>query len=527
MKMAVLAACILIFLSVSLADNYSTKYSAEYTAGDWLNVTRTVQQTDNPCFGAAVSNVCMNDGAVYPPGEQNGLSTMVTLSVQNIGQIERDNISIGEDLSFVPDGAKLEFFPAPSTNDGRQVFWAIGNLQPNESRSVSYGFSAMLRGGAEQGMPQLSVVSQPVFVYLSAPAASTVGDSLAIMLRTSSGKPVSGAVVYVVSPDGSRHPLLTGRDGVATFTASTLGRYTYSVDGYQLQAPVSTNAGLPASPVAAAAVGDSGLLFSSLAGMLPVLAAIFAIAVLVLIIYNFFASRREDDDDSYMQPQPGTPAAQSAMPASSAQPVYTQSFSFSPVSQHDNSMRQTTRGILESRRQLKQSGQQAAQGSRVPEASERQRVEEPQESEPDDDGQASGEWQQAGEQTEAQDDAPSQHGLDSQIARLEAKAREEGETASEEEEIERTIAELEAIREKLRSRKIAGPAETRQTIPAISEEEGPSIQEQAEEPEIDSGERSDGFAEQEDSRSQYPKKPSAKPSKPRKMKYASHGTRRK
>lgn len=515
--------CMLLASSALSAANYT----AQYTAGGWLQVIRTIVQTDSPCFGSGVSNACMNDGAVYPPNAQYGFSTNVTLRVQNLGQIERDNISIGEDLSFVPPGAALYFSPAPASNDGRQAFWEIGSLQPNQSRSVGYAFSATLTQGLMQRIPEVSVVSQPVFVSLSAPGASTVGDTLAIMLRTSSGKPVSGAVVYVVSPDGSRHPLLTGRDGVATFTASTLGRYTYSVDGYQLEAPVSTNAGLPASPVAAAAVGDSGLLFSSLAGMLPVLAAIFAIAVFVLIIYNFFASRREDDDDSYVQPQPGTPAAQSAMPASSAQPVYTQSFSFSPVSQHDNSMRQTTRGILESRRQLKQSGQQAAQGSRVLEASARQRVEEPQESEPDDDGQASGEWQQAGEQTEAQDGAPSEHGLDSQIARLEAKAREEGETASEEEEIERTIAELEAIREKLRSRKIAGPAGTRQTIPAIGEEESPSIQEQAEEPEIDSGERSDGFAEQEDSRAQYPKKPSAKPSKPRKMKYASHGTRRK
>ena len=522
--------CILLAASVLSAANYT----ARYTAG-WLLVTRTIVQTDSPCFGSGVSNVCMNDGAVYPPDDQYGLATNVTLTVQNVGQIERNNISIGEDLSFVPPGAKLVFSPSTSSNNGQQAFWAIGSLQPNQSKSVGYAFSATLAQGMVQRIPEVSIVSQPVYVSLSAPRASTVGDTLSITLKTASGEPVPGATVYVMSPNGSRQSILTGQDGVATFTASTQGRYTYSVDGYQLQGPVSTSAGLPApSPITAAAVGGTGLL-SSLAGILPVLAAIFVIAVVALIIYNFFASRGEEDDEAYARPQPGAPATAwpppqpiQSTPSAPAQPAYTQSFSFSPASQQDSSIKQTTRGILESRRQLKQSGQMQAGG--MPEAPARQEKEQ---GESSDDGQA-GEWQQAGEQTEDQDeDGPSRPGLDSQIAKLEAKAREEGESASEEEEIERTIAELEAIREKLRSRKIGPAREPSPQTPSVGEEEGHS-QEEAEEPEIGPGESADEFQGQEDSRAKPAQKPRVQPSekpsaksKPKKMKYASHGARKK
>ena len=586
MKAFAFAMFVLLAASVLSAENYT----AQYTAGGWLKVTRTIVLSDSPCFGAGVSNACMNDGAVHPPNTQYGPSTNVTITVENVGQIERRNISVGEDLTFVPDGAEVDFFPVPSSGDGEQVFWAIGSLQPNESKSVSYWFSATLSEGLLQRIPEASIVSQPVFVSLSAPRASTVGDTLSIALQTASGQPVGGATVYVLFPDGSRLPLLTGRNGVATFTASRQGGYSYSVDGYQLEAPVSTDAGAPeaAPPVVAAAVGNSGLL-SSLAGILPILGAIFAIAVVILIIYNFFASRREEDEGAYAQPQvpysypqagiqvqqaplqpTGAGVQYPAQAQPSAPPAYTQRFSFYSTSPDDGSMRQTTRGILESRRQLKGSVQPSSvQGSPgiPPAAQDGSGPEDSGRPSQEDGGQQGGarpsaqdgaqprgtafqqavagrrqqgsrpvysqsdaDWQ--GEQTEASEEGEdSRPGLDSQVAKLEAKARAEGETASEEEEIERTIAELEAIREKLRSRRFSGQVsrgEAQQT--AAEDSEGRSGEET-----IGQGSEEEGTDEREEADEPEKKKPGyASPSregkprpKPKRMKYASHGTRKK
>ena len=230
------AAFMLLFLSACFAANYT----AEYTAGNWLKVIRTIQILDNPCFSGAVSNVCMNSGAIFPVGGMSGYYTKVSLTVQNTGKVLREGISVGENLAYVPTGVNITFHPTPSTNDGRQVFWGIGGLGAGESKSVAYEFPAAFRDGALVRIPPVSIVSEPVLVQLSVPSSSKVGDSLSITLRTASGQPVEGATVYVGYPDGTSQPVLTGKGGVAAFIANKPGYYTYSVDGYRLSAPVST-----------------------------------------------------------------------------------------------------------------------------------------------------------------------------------------------------------------------------------------------------------------------------------------------
>ena len=101
--------CMLLAASVLSATNYT----AQYTAGDWLRITRTIVQTDSPCFGSGVSNACMNDGAVHPPNAQYGFSTNITLTVQNIGQM-KDNFTPGE-LVF---NRQIILFSPPSVKDG-------------------------------------------------------------------------------------------------------------------------------------------------------------------------------------------------------------------------------------------------------------------------------------------------------------------------------------------------------------------------------------------------------------------------
>ncbi len=464
------ASLLLLFCAV-----FATNYTAEYTAGNWLKVTRTIQvQDDDPCFANAVSNTCINTGSVAPSGKNYGYDTKVTLSVQNIGNLKREGISIVENVNYVPVGAKLTYSPQPNTTDGRQAYWQIGSLKPGESKSVSYGFSATLLEGAAKKAGAVSILSDPVLISLFAPSISKVGERLSLTIKTNEGQPVQGATVYVELADGSSQAVKTDGSGTASFIASSPGYYTYSVEGYRLSDLTSTQVRLPDDgqpSVAAAAVDERGVL-PSLAGIFPILAAIFIIAVVALIIYNFLAAKREDDEG---YPQAGQGEAAAA-------PTYTQKFSFVQQSQQDERIRETTRGILESRKKQMREEEGGAQGVF--------------EAEP---GQGKEEFSE----------------LDPALVRLETAARHEGESAHEEDEIEKAISELEAIREKLRSgheyqgigqEKEMGAEKTQGAPGNLQEEKRPDKKKPSYE------------------KRAAPRK--AATSKPKKMKFSSHGIRK-
>jgi hypothetical protein len=473
-------------LLLLLCAAFATNYTADYTAGNWLKVTRTIQvQDDDPCFANAVSNTCINTGSVSPSvvnGTHYGYATKVTLTVQNIGSLLREGISIGENVNYVPAGAKLTYYPRPNTTDGRQAYWQLGSLKPGESKNVSYEFSATLVEGNVKKVGAVSILSEPVMVSLLAPTASKVGERLSLALKTPSGQPVSGAIVYVEAADGSSQAVKTDSAGVASFIARFPGYYTYSVDEYKLSGTPSTQVRLDeeSSAVAAAAVADNGLL-QGLAGIFPMLAAIFVIAVVALIIYNFLASRKEEGE-AYSQPSPVAPAA------AAAAPTYTQKFTFAQASSQDEKIREATRDILESRKkQLKQEAE-AGQDALVE------------------------------HEAEPEQEQPAFSELDQKVAQMEAEARQEGESAQEEDEIEKAIAELEAIREKLRAgREDYGSAQEAQAASVADSEASEADQEP-------------------EQKRPVPKKPSygkraedakAPASKPKKMKFSSHGIRKK
>jgi len=494
MKTFAFVASLLVLLSMLVA---STNYTAEYTAGNWLKVTRTMQSMDvDPCFANGVSNVCMNSGAVHP-GATSGYATHVTLTIQNIGQIPRDGISIGESLVYVPSGAQLTFKPGPSTNDGREVFWKIGSLKAGEAKSVSYEFSAVLREGAVSRVQNVAILSEPVLVSLSAPIVSKVGDRISLLVKTASGQSVPDAVIYIDYSDGSHQSVRTDSNGVATFTASRSGYYTYSIEGYKLSGMVSTNTAPLAESfpaVAAAAVSDKGIL-PSIAGIFPILAAIFIIAVIALIIYNFLTSRKGDEEEGYAPSKP--------LSAEGA-PTYTQKFSFAQEGEREEKIRETTQSILESRKKQMREEQGRTQPITSPEEEEAP---------------------ETGAFTE----------LDSQVTALEAQAREGGESTHEEAEIEKTIAELETIREKLRARK-TGASEEGETHVYTGEETEETQPRREKKTETAFNNTSWGAEERREVAAYKPsqKKPGYEKKttvikvagKPKKMKYATHGVKK-
>ena len=75
---------------------------------------------------------------------------------------------------------------------------------------------------ASQGMPQIIV-----------PENIVVGQQVEIKTLDASGAPLAGQELTVTAPDGNTITLITGPDGIATFTASQTGDYKFSLAGAQ------------------------------------------------------------------------------------------------------------------------------------------------------------------------------------------------------------------------------------------------------------------------------------------------------
>ena len=453
MRAFALVAIILIAASAVFAETITS----QYVAGDWLSVTRTVTSSaeDDICLDShGITDACAAGGAIQPNYGTTNTKTQVTLSVKNVGPVDRTGVDLTEDLSYVPAGARVTFSPLPSSSDGRTATWTMATLAKGASRDFTYEISARVPSATLSGMPDVAVAADPAVVSLEAPYTIKSGEKVSAVVKSAAGKPLSNTIVIVTYPDGIKHPLRSDIYGMIKFTAADEGTYKYSLEGYSLSEEAATQAEpvqqIPSAPVAATV--DTGLA-SSIMGVLPILAAIFAIAVIALILYNFFTSRRADEDE-YL---PSNVPAQPGM-------AYTQKFTFGQDAKDDRKLRERTHDIIESRkRHLAETA--AAVGT------------------------SSDEGTAAEERTES---TATDEDMASILSELEHKARKTGEVAREEEpeEVERTISELEAIREKLRAMRAKGKGAATE---GAEEYEGMASSE-AEEPEA-TGEEEEAGAE--------------------------------
>ncbi len=436
MRMNILAFVLLAIGSLC----FSAAYTGIYTEG-WVKVIRNTVVTEPSGCAGAVTGACSNTGAQI---KGNGYSTYANLTIENVGSVDRSSVEVKESLAYVPSGAKISFYPLPSSTDGSSAVWNIGSLAQGEKKAVAYSFPARISETAAAGMPQPSVTAPPAQIQVFAPSSAQIGDRVSIALMTMSGKMLPGIIVTLEYPDGTSHEIRSDYLGKVSYTAEREGFITYSVRGYSLARVVSTGvqAKEEAPLVAAAATGMDAGIASILSGLLPVLAAIFGLAVLALLIYNFFNSRSEDEQHTdappeqqyYHSPQPAV-----------AQPTYTQKYTFTSEPQPQQDMADITRNLVESRKKQMQAPSVAPAEPQLNE--QRTYQGKPVEPEQKETAQKIDFRGRAGAEGQNEDE------LEQELEKLEGKAEEEGEVTEEEDEIEKAIAELEEIRKKLRERR--------------------------------------------------------------------------
>lgn len=158
MRITAVLACLLILLLVgfsesnsSLAQNQSASqnaslnaaqgsanvqyYSQNYVIDGWLNVTRTivVNQSTASCLTLGLTGACGESGSISANAASTAV-TSVTISVDNVGPLNRSGVTVEESLSFVPQGVKISFDPPTTANDGGEATWILGNISKGEGR---------------------------------------------------------------------------------------------------------------------------------------------------------------------------------------------------------------------------------------------------------------------------------------------------------------------------------------------------------------------------------------------------------
>lgn len=453
MKMFAVIACLFMLLPAAHAgyanstqDGDTAYYTQSSIMDGWLNVTRTIEMNSSTpsCIAIGFTGACGNVGAAAGNISNTAL-TSVTILVENIGQLDRDDLVVIESLSFVPQGAKLSFYPPAQSYDGGKASWSLGALKIGESKNISYSFSARLSSGAAGRIPDAEVGATPVGLVLSAPDGAYTGGKITLFLRTEDGPAMHGAEITVGTPGGTQMRLLTNNDGIATFYAANDGNYAYSVDGYELEGGTSTAvkpkpvAEMPA--VAAAAIDTQ--IVSAIVKVLPMLAAVFAVAVVMLFAYNFIYARKEKVQETQAAEPPQGPSG----------PVYTQKFSFGDEVKQDKKIDDMTRDIISSRKKQMSDSERQPDGNDQAEGTdgEAPTLDSPEKAVMEEE--LEGEIALLEEEARKGGEGASEGTVDG-IAVLEETAREAGESADGEgRSIEETIAELEKIREKLREKR--------------------------------------------------------------------------
>ena len=427
-----------LFLLVSMP--FAQSYSKTYVSDGWLRVTRTLEVGNSgecPLSQVGISDVCANSGA-RQAGSPGTVFTLVTLSMKNVGSVDKTNVNIGESLSYVPSGAAISFSPSPSQFDGRQAVWEVLELKSGETKNVTYEFGATVSEAAVGRIPDAAAIAAPSTVMLFAPSRVPLNSTLTISLKSLEGRPITGAKIVVEYPDGSRQAVRTDASGTVSLVATRVGSYTYSAEGYKLYQLVSTigydkNAEEAKVPATAASAADAGIL-PSILGALPIFAGIFAAAVVALIVYNFLSARQEEDDVSEPAPQLAELLAKN-----DSGPSYTQKFTFGTEDEHQKNMDDTTRRMVESRKRRMQENEPK------PPAEHEEADAEIEEAAHTEETIFSAQEMGESETTIANEE------MDDELSELEKNARIAGEVAEQEKEVENMLSQLEGIRNKLRA----------------------------------------------------------------------------
>ncbi len=293
MRLIALVMGFLLLLSAIHADT-----TASYTQ-DGLLIERTMQIRP-------INSISTTTGALRA---LNG--TIITLSVTNRGPSDRHNLTLEEDITYLPSYIRIIYSIKPSQTDGRRVLWNVGDLPAGSRFEVSFSLPTPVSDAAVESAKPPTVRSARPPAEIIVPNIVDRGQTVVLRLTTPDGVPINDAQVELISPGGIRSSGTTDAMGRFVFVADQAGYYTYSIPDFTAGAIPATESRVPVvvtppttgaiTPVSNASSSTPLFSFDALIGLWPLVGGLLIIGLLAFGIYSYF---NRPSDDSPTAPAP-------------------------------------------------------------------------------------------------------------------------------------------------------------------------------------------------------------------------------
>jgi hypothetical protein len=254
-----------------------------------------------------MSAISQFTGALRP---LNG--TVITLSVTNRGPSDRHNLTMEEDLTYLPSYIRIIYGIQPSHTDGRKVRWDVGDLPAGRRFEVSFSLPTPVSDAAVSSAKPIVVRSARPPAEIIAPNLVDKDQTVVLRLTTPSGIPINGAQLELIEPDGTRSSGVTDELGRFVFVADQTGFYTYSIPDFSVGAIPATESRVPVvvapptagsiTPVANASGASQPFPLDAVLGLWPFAGGLLIVGLLAFGIYGYF--NRPAGDDGPAPPAP-------------------------------------------------------------------------------------------------------------------------------------------------------------------------------------------------------------------------------
>ncbi|MFH0927073.1 MAG: hypothetical protein V1822_00665 [Candidatus Micrarchaeota archaeon] len=238
--------------------------------------------------------------------------SIVTIIVKNNAGSAKKGVRVREDLSYVPPQAKFSFNIEPQMN-ANYATWNLGDIKSGEDAHIRFSVPAIISQGAFEklGAPQVSFEKPKAAITISSDAV--VGSSITISIKGQNGAGIANAFIEVHYPDGQTKPVQTDSFGNVRIIAQQLGTYSFSSSDYEVGAQKSISISArgaqvepqPGQPQQMQPQTGGFDIAQAISDWWMIILVPIAV-ILAYLAYRFLSAPADDGDDMPIPPAPAT-----------------------------------------------------------------------------------------------------------------------------------------------------------------------------------------------------------------------------
>jgi len=159
--------------------------------------------------------------------------TKLTINIQN-SAYPKENFVIEQDNSFIAPNSNVEFSLKPSYTKGNYYVWNLSTLDSNQKVNISIYVYSLVPKSRFLKEENLIVKFKKPQAFLKTISPLSLG-TIKIKLSDSSNNPLKNIKFGIKKPDGTILEYVTNFDGEVNFVADQVGFYNFFSDNYEIK----------------------------------------------------------------------------------------------------------------------------------------------------------------------------------------------------------------------------------------------------------------------------------------------------